>query len=424
MKYLIKSCTVLILGALLSACGSSSDSSSTSSNVSNRTGGFTASTTGPDGSQGSCDEQTSGVNWNALMTENCDNLADYNLFQDPSVVTENPEAGGLEYDLSMPLFTDYASKYRFVFIPTGEQVNYSEHEVLEFPVGSVLVKTFAMPEDTAFRGENELIIETRLLIHRQDGWKALPYYWETPTEAKLAITGKSINNMNTLHNGEELDFTYQVPKASSCTSCHAIVPILTDSSDKRTAIFKPIGPKARFLNSEHDYQGSSINQLVYWQEQGVLDGLPSDFSLITQLDKFTDATDISALNEEELNTAAKAYLDINCAHCHRSNLSLEEDNYAGAAGGSGLNVEFNREYNEDTTKFGTCKVPVAGGHEDYPYDVIPQDSANSYLLFRMSTNEQRHRMPELGRATVHKEGVELIRSWIDNLATASCTPVM
>ncbi len=422
MKKLINIGSVLILATVLSACGSSSDSSESTSNVSTR--GFIASTTGPDGSQGTCGEQTSGVNWNALMTENCTNLADYNLFQDPAVVTKNPEAGGLEYDLSMPLFTDYASKYRFVFIPKGEQVNYNEHEVLDFPVGSVLVKTFAMPENTAFRGEDELIIETRLLIHRQDGWKALPYYWETPTEATLAITGKTIANMKTEHNGEELDFTYQVPKASSCTSCHAIVPILTGPTDKRTAIFKPIGPKARFLNSDHDYQDSSMNQLIYWQEQGVLEGLPSDFSLVTQLDKFTDATDIGALSEEDLDTAAKAYLDINCAHCHRSNLSLEEENYAGAAGGSGLNVEFNRNYSEDITKFGVCKVPVAGGHEDYPYDVIPQDSANSYLLFRMSTNEQRHRMPELGRSTVHTEGVNLIRSWIDNLDAASCSPVM
>ena len=85
-------------------------------------------------------------------------------------------------------------------------------------------------------------------------------------------------------------------------------------------------------------------------------------------------------------------------------------------------MEYNRAYADDPTKFGTCKVAVAGGDDDYPYDVIPQDSGNSYLLFRMNTNDSRHRMPELGRATIHDEGVALIREWIDRLPAASCTP--
>jgi len=382
----------------------------------------TGTSSGGNSGPASCSTQTEGVNWGALLTENCSKLSDYNLFADSTDPTANPNSGGIPYDLSTALFTDYASKYRFAFIPEGEQAKYSKHEVLDFPLGTVLVKTFAMPDNTSFRDGNELIIETRLLILRESGWVARPYYWETTNEATLAITGKSIPNMTTVHNGEELNFTYGVPKASSCTSCHSVVPLLQGPDDTREAIFKPIGPKARFLNNDYDYNGTIENQLVYWQQQGKLKDLPSNFGNVPQAPAFNDLSDLSQLSDDELHDNAKAYLDINCAHCHRSELTLPEDLYAGPAGGSGLQVEYNRAYEDNPTKFGACKIPVAGGHSDYSADVVPLDADDSYLLFRMSTTDERHRMPELGRSTVHAEGVALIRKWINNLAAESCSP--
>ena len=370
----------------------------------------------------SCSAQTDGVNWGALLSENCTNLSDYNLFVDNTDPTTNPNSVGMPYDLSTALFTDYATKYRFVFIPEGQKAIYNEHEVFEFPIGTVLVKTFAMPEITADRSGNELLIETRLLIHREEGWVARPYYWESPAEATLAITGKSIENMTTNHNGEDLTFTYNVPKASSCTSCHAVVPLLQGPDDTRKAIFKPTGPKARFLNKDYDYSGLIMNQLSYWALQDKLEGFPADLELVSQAPEFNDATDLSQLDGAELHDNAKAYLDINCAHCHRSELTLPEPLYTGSAGGSGLQVEYNRVYEDNPGKFGTCKVPVAGGHSAYSADVVPQAPDDSYLLFRMSTNDERHRMPELGRSTVHAEGVALIRKWIEQLDAASCSP--
>jgi len=414
-KSVFKSALALIAVVTLSACDNISFGDDD-----NGTGDGSAGS--PEVVQGDCNAVTTGVNWDALMTENCPNLSDYNLFADKTDPTANPNDSGIPYDLSTALFTDYASKYRFVFIPEGKTVNYSEHEVLEFPVGSVLVKTFAMPENTSFREGGELVIETRLLILRENGWVARPYYWENQDDAILAIAGKSIPDMTTNHNGVDITFTYGVPKATSCTSCHAVVPLLQDSEDTRGAIFKPIGPKARFLNKDFDYGDTIANQLSYWEEKGILANLPVNMGEVSKAPVFSDTTDINALNSEDLMDTAKAYLDINCAHCHRSEYTLPEPNYAGAAGGSGLQVEYNRPYEENPGKFGVCKTPVAGGHTDYPLDVIPQDADNSYLLFRVNTTDQRHRMPELGRSTVHGEGVSLLRRWINNLPEASCSP--
>lgn len=423
-KYPIKVISIFLLSTLLSACGSDSESdvASTPDPIEDPDPVIV-----PDPDIDLCAQDVSGVNWEALLTENCENLSDYNLFSDASNPTINPSEQGIPYDLSTPLFTDYATKYRFVFVPEGKTATYSDNEVIEFPVGSVLVKTFSLPENTNDRSENETHIETRLLIHRENGWMALPYYWETQDDAKFIVTGKTISDVTLIHNDEELTFDYGIPQANQCTSCHSVVPIRQDENDVRSSIFKPIGPKARFLNTEYEYSEHTMNQLAHWEDQGILTGAPVDKTTINTAPVFKDSTDINALSNSDLNLSARAYLDINCAHCHRSELTIPEEFYSGAAGDSGLRVEFNRNFEDDPAKFGVCKTAVAGGSDKdedgnviYPRDVIPGYADKSYLLFRMNTTEARHKMPELGRSSIHSEGVKLIEAWINSMPADNC----
>ena len=110
-----------------------------------------------------------------------------------------PVDGVLPYDLNSPLFTDYAHKLRTIWLPEGRHARYAEAR-FEYPVGTVLSKTFYYPIDTQgrlLRSEQhgaeavELkrvrLIETRLLVHRAEGWVALPYVWnDAQTAATLA----------------------------------------------------------------------------------------------------------------------------------------------------------------------------------------------------------------------------------------------
>ncbi|MDO6824250.1 SO2930 family diheme c-type cytochrome [Marinobacter sp. 1_MG-2023] len=378
----------------------------------------------PTGAEGSCGATTTGVNWDALMTEICPKLSDYNLFADATDPTTAPARGGVPYDLSTALFSDYTSKYRFIFVPEGKTISYNASEVLEFPVGTVITKTFALPENTAVRDGEELVIETRLLIHRSDGWFALPYYWSSDSDAVLAIAGKRLTDLTTINNqGQQITFDYSVPKAGDCSSCHSIVPNLSGSGDDREQIFLPIGPKARYLNKDYAYaDGTVYNQLQFMAEGELLTGLPFDLQTVEKAPVFNDQVPVASLAPSQLDDAARAYLDINCAHCHRADLTLPTD-YAGPAGSSGVQLEYNRDYADSPGKFGVCKTPVAGGKDGYPFDVIPGNAAESYLLFRMTTDDNRHKMPELARNTAHLEGTALIRSWIDQLPVASCSPV-
>src|ERR1039457_463589 len=64
-------------------------------------------------------------------------LAAWRLFiGDPAAL--KPNAGVVPYDLNTPLFSDYATKYRFVWMPPGTSATYSDTEAFDFPVGTRL----------------------------------------------------------------------------------------------------------------------------------------------------------------------------------------------------------------------------------------------------------------------------------------------
>jgi uncharacterized repeat protein (TIGR03806 family) len=361
-----------------------------------------------------CIAEGTEVNFEALESENCELLSQYNLFSDST----NPTTGvngnkSLPYDLSMPLFTDYATKYRFVVIPEDKSATYNENEVMDLPVGSVLIKTFSLPSNTSMRGfENEKLIETRLLIHRESGWTALPYIWNAEgTEAEYKPRGKT-ETLSLTHNGSELEFSYVVPSDSQCKECHQLLE--TDSDGKAisgSGKFWPIGPKARFLNYEISYNGEEKNQLIAWSDKNMLSGLPTDLDTVTTIPAYHDE-DAASLNnsvwsEEYINTLARGYLDINCAHCHRP---------IGSANNYGLFLENNREL---STATGICKAPIAppgnSSVEGTLLDIKPGDADNSFLYERITTEDAGLKMPKIGRSLVHLEGTELIKVWINLL---------
>jgi hypothetical protein len=64
-----------------------------------------------------------------------------------------------------------------------------------------------------------------------------------------------------------------------------------------------------------------------------------------------------------------------------------------------------------------CKAPVAagGGTGGRLFDIVPGKPDESILVYRMETTDPAGRMPELGRATTHTEGVDVVSEWIATL---------
>ncbi|MEP5567626.1 MAG: SO2930 family diheme c-type cytochrome [Halioglobus sp.] len=328
----------------------------------------------------------------------CDSLSAYNLFSDPSDPRQAPNTG-IGYDMITPLFTDYAEKYRFIFVPEGKQAAYNSKESLDFPVGTIIAKTFTMPRDFLNEGAGEEIIETRLLIHRKEGWKALPFIWRDDlSDADLTLAGGT-REVSWIHSdGSSRSTNYVIPDANTCKNCHSMARAESGSGVNMETVIVPIGPKARFLNQDNVYDGKTVNQLTYMEQQGVLVGLPDDLESIDTVPRWDD----TAAN---LQNRAKGYLDANCAHCH---------NPGGFGSNSGLFMEYWRDVD---TNYGLCKTPVAAGAGSggLRFDLVPGDADASITPYRMNSNEPDVRMPEIGRSVVHDEGVALVREWINSM---------
>ncbi|WP_076414719.1 SO2930 family diheme c-type cytochrome [Shewanella sp. UCD-KL12] len=374
---------LLLLVTLLTACGGSDDNSQ-------QEVAQPPVTPTPPSAISLCDQSTSSVNWEALMSEDCDNLASYGLFIDPTTPTSDAVEPGLHYELSSQLFTNYAAKYRFLFIPDGGQITFNLTDTFEFPTGTVLTKTFSMPYDTQIKdAENQVLIETRLLIKREAGWTTLPYQWQDG-EAKLAQAGADIpHTLN--HQGQVETFNYHVPSRVECKLCHQL-------NRNGSSNISPIGLKAHLLNHDINYRGETINQLTLWQRLNILTGLPN-------LQEIAHAPSLFD-SQSNLTQRVKGYLDINCAHCHRAE---------GFASISGLRLGFH--INHTSYQYGVCKQPPGwdGGPKGLSYDIVPGNGEHSILLYRQELNEPKDRMPPLGRSLIHTEAVELIKHWIDSL---------
>lgn len=312
-----------------------------------------------------------------LAEDPAPSLSDYGLFAD--MASGAPAQGVLPYDLINPLFTDHAAKHRFVFVPGGQVAAYRETDVFDFPVGSVLGKTFAFAPDMRAPEEGQWRVETRLLIHKADGWVAYPYIWNAAqTEAVYSPAGQRIGIETISPDGTPLQLRYAVPNQNQCKTCH--------QAGKDIA---PIGPKARHL--AHD------GQLERWEAAGILSGLPEG---VTGEPYAFDPT-------APLDLRARAWLDVNCAHCHKAD---------GSASNSGLWLASTET---GPARIGILKHPVAAGRGSggLKQVIVPGDPDASILLYRMASTEPGVAMPELGRSVTDPDSLALIREWIAAMET-------
>lgn len=314
-------------------------------------------------------------------------LSEYRFFTGIQHQLE-PNEGVLPYDLITPLFTDYAQKSRFVWMPDGTTAKYDPMEVLELPVGAVLIKNFFYYNDERDPSKGRRLMETRLLVHRADKWDALTYIWDDDQkDAYLEVAGDIQQVSWTDAKGEDRTVNYVFPNKNQCKGCHEYKGVLM-----------PIGPKVRNLNHNFDYPDGAMNQLDKWATVGYLTGYDPN----AKNGRNADWDDPSS---GSLQDRAMAYLEINCGHCHRKE---------GPAGISGLNL---MTYEDKPLNMGFCKTPVSAGHGSggHTYDIVPGNPDRSILVHRMTTDEPGARMPELGRSVMHAEGVALVREWIASL---------
>jgi uncharacterized repeat protein (TIGR03806 family) len=311
-------------------------------------------------------------------------LSEYGLFKD--LGQQIPNDGVLPYELNNAHFSDGAQVRRFIWMPSGTSAQYDAAARFVFPVGTLLLQTFSYPRED---GAGERLIESRLSLKQEDTWTQTAYRWnEEGTNARKAVAGGIVEIPDAAGGTEEDPAMYVILNMNDCKRCH--------ENQGRTY---PLGLTARNLNRALDYGAVSANQIAHWAALGILDGAPDG------QEEYPDAVQWDHPESGSVEARARAWLDVNCAHCH---------NPLGAGSVSGLDLS---EMQKDPIKIGIYKPPVAAGHgsEGHRFSIDPGSPETSFLVRRLMSIDPSVMMPPLGRMTAAEAPAALIREWISQM---------
>ncbi|WP_298224403.1 hypothetical protein [Flavobacterium sp.] len=327
-------------------------------------------------------------------------LSDYHFFVGP-LKNLKPGYKVIPFEPASTLFTDYAHKKRFVWMPKGTKATYNgDGKVLELPVGAVIIKSFYY--DHVLPSNTTRIIETRLMIRKATGWIFAEYVWnDEQTEAYYNMDGGYTQISWTDENNVVKGTNYRIPSEAQCVVCHKRKELV---NNVEVTTYIPIGIKPQNLNWNYNYGNTTRNQLAMWIKLGYLQ---NNFSLPSAENTAIDYRDTS----KPLELRARSYVDINCAHCHQDNrhcdyrpmrFDFAETGIAGSLG---------------KTNMGVCvsTSDMQGFPVDLSTIVNPGSSDRSMLYYRINTTDEAFRMPLHGRTMIHEEGVALMGAWINSL---------
>jgi uncharacterized repeat protein (TIGR03806 family) len=409
---LIGICGLISLAACASGCGGGDDASttvaateSTGSDSSTETGDATDTDTGTGtetGGEELCPNQ--GVDLDSAPPTLLSDMCLVGWDGSKLVYEDNV----YPYELNTELFSDYAIKHRAIYIPPGTTATYVDNAVIDFPVGTVILKSFAFPADMREPELNIDLIETRVLIRYPDEWKVYPYIWDHELgDAVLKVQGE-VRTVDFIGpDGIERTANYLVPQKNQCKACHEI------KNEADQTVMTPIGPWPRYLNRPSEVAPGK-NQLEVYAEAGWLTGVPALDQVPKAWDYRTLAdTPVAEMDHASITSAARDYLDINCAYCHNPR------------GVNGISSQLFLNWdNQDEFRLGFCKKPGSAGKggENREYDIVPGDAEASILVYRTETLDLGSMMPLIGRSLKHDAGAELLRAWIDGLPPDDCLP--
>ncbi len=385
-----------LLAAALATAGCSSDEGKSSTPLGNAGTGNSAGTSGNSGggSTGQAGTATSGGAGAGGAPSSGDCSAPPTVADQPLLLSatgciemtdpSKPAPGLVPYSVNSPLWSDGASKERFVKVPAGMKIHALDCDVdtaecaapaeggsgadeghWGMPVGTVLVKNFSI---------DGARIETRLLIRMAETtWKGFSYEWnDAGTEANLLADEKDKPV------GSQ---TWHYPSPSQCLECHT------------KAGGRSLGPTTAQMDLDYDYADGTMNQIEKFASLGLFDATPK------AIPAYPPPSGTASVEER-----ARSYLQTNCAICHRP-------------GGPLSDVDF--RFITAFADMKLCNVPIERGTGDPllpQVRLVPGMPGDSSLSFRMHDTTD-YRMPKVGSTVVDTDGTALIDEWITGITT-------
>lgn len=258
------------------------------------------------------------------------------------------------------LWTDGATKRRWIYLPPGTQIDTSDPDQWRFPEGTKIWKEFV---------SDGVRVETRLLFKhgpRVGDWTPVAYVWRGGDA--WATPEGAIDARGTSHD---------VPSAAECTGCHG-------------------GTRSGVLGF------TAIQLPVSGNDESI------GVDALRRSRRFTDP--IPRENElpgDAATRAALGYLHANCSHCHNGSRP-QRDGPRCFDPQNPLDFMLRLEDLERPESTATYRTAIGNV-------ILPGDSASSDLMVRIRSRDPWWGMPALGSEEVDQRGLALLRQWIDGL---------
>jgi hypothetical protein len=313
-------------------------------------------------------------------------LASTGLYADFAAKTVDP--GNLAYSPQYPLWSDGATKRRWIRLPPGTAVDAKDPDVWIFPAGTKIWKEFS------FGGKR---VETRLIESLGGGvLRFAAYAWNTKeTEATLAPSS-GLRDFVEIAPGVR----HNIPGVYDCRACH------------HGRADEVLGFSALQLSPDRDPEAPHA--------EAVTPGM-ADLASIIARGRLVHAPPSWAERPLRIRAAAGTAraalgtMHANCGNCHNVNtplvargLVLRYSVAPGVDGAAGVLAAIGEP----------SSYPVPGVAPGQAMMIAPAHPERSAVVYRMSTRNPLRQMPPLGTKIVDREAVELITRWIREGAAA------
>jgi uncharacterized repeat protein (TIGR03806 family) len=312
-----------------------------------------------------------------------------------NMAAATPSDFWMPYGLNQPFWSDGATKFRFMALPSdgvrntsSEQVAFSSNGDWGFPVGTVFMKHFELTLDHV-EPIDTTRLETRFLVLGEDNeWYGITYRWRAnQLEADLLTTSATADYQIRDPDGSSRDQTWYFPTRLDCLSCH------------RSGSGGALGASTHQLNGDFTYPSTGLtdNQLETWDDLGLFTGsLPS----VASLPKAPGYADVTA----PLQDRARSWLDSNCGYCHRPG---EVD--------AGFDLRFTTAFADQNLLFTEVRDDLGRPGTVVVYPGNPVLSA----LWQRSAAVGDIAMPPLAKALAETPAVDLLEAWIERLPSSA-----
>lgn len=285
-------------------------------------------------------------------------LSEVGLFSDPGALA--PSDRVVAYEPRWPLWSSGTEKQRLLHVPQGATIDTAGGDGWDFPVGTVLGKTFRVPGGGP--------IETRLLFRRTESWDYAAYVWNADGSDADLLPGNWVEVAMDLKDGNGDPFPYTVPARLDCRTCH---------------------------ETSEDATGTPVLGIGALQ-------LPESLRDASFFDGPAPVQDVAGRTEAE--TAALGYFVGNCVSCHN--------------GGKGENTVFSL-YPDDAVQ-NTVDQPTES-ETGVGVRVVPGDPESSVLFVTVArAHDPDYKgpfkaMPPIGVDTADPAAEDILGAWISGL---------